>query len=270
MTEIIGFCNQKGGVGKTTSAINMAASLAVAEKKTLLIDLDPQANATTGLGIDKKSISSNSYSLVIDLETVDPQKTALPYLSLVPSTSDLVGAEVELVKEDGRERRLQRALQGYEGRYDYILIDGPPALGILTLNILTAARGVVIPVQCEYYALEGLSDLLQTIELVKRSLNPQLEIVGILLTMFDSRNNLAHDVEEEIRRHFREKVFRTVIPRSVRLSEAPSHGKPVIQYDARSRGAQCYLEAAQELLSRVVREGGEVWNERRSVGGSPR
>jgi len=263
MSEIIGFCNQKGGVGKTTSAINLAASLAIAEKSVLLIDLDPQSNTTTGMGISKNSVISNSYMLITGGAPPDPQATQLESLSLIPSTSDLVGAEIELVSESRRELKLQQALKAYANRYDFILIDAPPALGLLTLNVLAAADGVIIPVQCEYYALEGLSDLLRTTDLVRSSLNPRLKITGILLTMFDSRNNLAHDVEEEIRRHFREQVFQTVIPRSVRLSEAPSHGKPVVLYDAKCRGATSYLELAQELLERLAGKGGDQWSEKR-------
>lgn len=251
MPEIIGFCNQKGGVGKTTTAINLAASIAAAEKKTLLIDFDPQSNATSGLGIEKNSINTNSYSLITSENPVSPQKTALPYLDLIPGTSDLVGAEVELVNADDREFLLKKALQPYIDQYEFIFIDSPPSLGLLTLNVLTAARSLIVPVQCEYYALEGLADLMRTIDLTRRSLNPELRIDGILLTMHDARNNLVHQVEEEIRRHFGELVFRTVIPRNVRLSEAPSHGRPVLLYDVKSKGAESYLELAQEFLGRV-------------------
>lgn len=250
MIEIIGFCNQKGGVGKTTTAINLAASVAAAEKRTLLIDFDPQCNASSGLGVPKNSVESNSYALVSG-HRVEPQKTELPFLDLIPGTSDLVGAEVELVGFEDREYRLKKGLESLGGRYDFIFIDSPPSLGLLTLNVLTAASRLIVPVQCEYYALEGLADLTRTIDLVKGALNPDLKIAGILLTMHDARNNLAHQVEEEIRKHFEDTVFRTVIPRNVRLSEAPSHGKPVILYDVKSRGAQSYLELAQEFLDRV-------------------
>ncbi len=251
MAEIIGLCNQKGGVGKTTTAINLAASIAAAEKRTLLIDFDPQSNSSSGLGFQKNSINTNSYKLILEGSPIEPQKTALPFLDLIPATSHLVGAEVEMVAMDQREFCLKRALEGYLGDYDFIFIDSPPSLGLLTLNVLTASHSLLVPLQCEYYALEGLSDLMQTIELVKGSLNSNLRIGGILLTMYDARNNLAHDVEEEIRRHFGDLVFRTVIPRNVRLSEAPSHGKPVLLYDIKSKGSESYLTLAQEFLGRM-------------------
>ncbi len=251
MTEIIGFCNQKGGVGKTTTAINLAASVAAAEKRTLLIDFDPQCNTSSGLGFQKNSVESNSYKLVSDGGSIEPQKTDLPYLDLLPGTSDLVGAEVELVNFEGREFRLKKGLEKFADRYDFVFIDSPPSLGLLTLNVLTAADHLIVPVQCEYYALEGLADLTRTIDLVQGELNPALKIAGILLTMHDARNNLAHQVEEEIRRHFGDQVFQTVIPRNIRLSEAPSHGKPVLLYDVKSKGAQSYLELAQEFLKRI-------------------
>lgn len=251
MSVIIGFCNQKGGVGKTTTAINLAASLAAAEKRTLLIDFDPQSNTSSGLGIPKNSISSNSYSLLLGESPIEPTPTGLSFLDLIPGTSDLVGAEIELVQTEEREFRLKKALEHYKDRYDFIFIDSPPSLGLLTLNVLAAAHALIVPVQCEYYALEGLTDLMQTIELVKKSLNPQLNIGGILLTMYDARNNLAHDVEGEIRKHFGDFVFRSVIARNVRLSEAPSHGKPVLLYDVKSKGSQSYLELAQEFLEKI-------------------
>lgn len=271
MSEIIGFCNQKGGVGKTTTAINLAASLAFSEKKILIIDLDPQGNATTGLGFNRKSIKSSIYDIMLGEEIPSPQKTALPFLDLIPSTTDLVGAEVELMGLTNREYRVKNGLQSFLERYDFIFIDAPPSLGLLTINLLAAATSILIPVQCEYYAMEGLSDLIKTIALVQQRLNPGLSIGGILLTMFDGRNRLARDVEQELRQHFKEKVFQTVIPRSVRLSEAPSHGKPVILYDLKSRGAQSYLELAEEFLARFsTAGGGEAWNEKRLVGGLPR
>ena len=247
MTEIIGFCNQKGGVGKTTTAINLAASLAVAEKRILLIDLDPQGNATNGLGFNKSEIKSNSYSMIMGQDFPVPQKTALEFLDLIPASTDLVGAEIELVNLPNREQALRNGIKRYTD-YDCIFVDGPPSLGLLTLNLLTAVSGIVIPVQSEFYALEGLTDLLRTFDLVKKELNPSLAVKGILLTMYDARNNLARDVDAEIRKHFGALVFRTVIPRSVRLSEAPSHGKPVILYDIKSAGAQSYLQLAREFL----------------------
>lgn len=250
MAEIISVCNQKGGVGKTTTAINLGASLAAAEKRILIVDFDPQCNTTSGLGLVKNSIKSNSYSLVLGETDLAAQKTEIPFLDLIPSTSDLVGAEVELVDSPEREFRLKKALEKFHSDYDYIFIDCPPSLSFLTVNALTAAQSVLVPVQCEYYALEGLADLMKTIDLVKESLNPTLDVRGILLTMFDGRNNLSHEVETEIRRHFQAKVFQTVIPRNIRLSEAPSHGKPVLLYDIKSKGAESYLEVAREFLSK--------------------
>ncbi len=251
--KVIAVANQKGGVGKTTTAINVSASLAAAEKKTLLVDLDPQGNTTSGVGLDRNSLPYSIYEFFSDemglAEIVIP--TQLPYLSVVPSKVELFGAEVELVAREGRETVLKDGLMPLLDSYDYIIIDCPPALGLLTVNALTAARSVLIPVQCEYYALEGLSQLLNTLELVKASLNPGLEIEGILLTMHDMRNNLSRQVEEEIRKHFKEKVYKTMIPRNVSLSEAPSFGKPIITYDIRSKGAQSYLSLAREVLDHV-------------------
>lgn len=251
MTDIIAFCNQKGGVGKTTTAINLSASIAAAERRCLLIDFDPQCNASSGLGIDKNLIKSNSYSLISG-DSILPQKTSLEFLDVIPSTTDLVGAEVELAglhESDKREYYLKKALEPWR-QYDFIFIDAPPSLGLLTLNALTAAHSVIIPVQCEYYALEGLADLTKTIEKVREHLNPKIFIRGILLTMYDARNNLAHDVEKEIRKHFGPLVFQNVIPRNVRLSEAPSHGKPALLYDVKSKGAESYLSVAEEFLAR--------------------
>lgn len=247
----IAIVNQKGGVGKTTTAINLAASLALAEKDILVVDTDPQGNSTTGLGIDRGQIKTGLYEAFAG--KIGPEDavihTGIEHLDLIPSTIDLLGVEVELVQRDGRERLLSDILAPIRDRYRYILIDCPPSLGLLCLNALVAADSVIIPVQCEYYALEGLSLLSRTLHRVRNSFNPALEIKGILLTMFDPRNSLSHQVAEEVKRHFGNKVFNTIIPRNVTLGEAPSHGKPVILYDIRSRGAQSYLALAKEILN---------------------
>lgn len=252
MAEIIAICNQKGGVGKTTTAINLSAALAAAEKKTLLIDLDAQGNATTGLGVDKHNVNGSIYNVFIDDIEVRSviQQTALPFLELIPSSPSLVGAEIELVGVVSRETRLRTSLEKISHDFDYIIIDCPPSLGLLTLNALSAAKSVLIPVQCEYFAMEGIADLQRTIQLVKTRINPMLGIKGIVLTMYDARNNLSRDVQQEIRGHFKETVFHVVIPRNVRLSEAPSHGKPILLYDITSRGAISYFELANEVLGR--------------------
>ncbi len=257
MARILCIANQKGGVGKTTTAVNLAASLAAAEKRTLLVDIDPQGNAGSGVGIDKAALVESIYDVLInDSEPIGViVKTALPALHILPSTPDLAGAELELVSEPGRELKLRNALATIEGSYDYILIDCPPSLNLLTLNAMAAAGSVLIPIQCEFYAMEGLSQVLNTIKLIQRGLNPRLKIAGILLTMFDARNNLSRQVSEEIRTHFPRETFTTVIPRNVRLSEAPSHGKPIILYDIASRGAASYLELARELMEREVAHG---------------
>lgn len=252
MSKVIAVCNQKGGTGKTTSAINLAAYLALANKKILLIDIDPQGNATSGLGIDKNSLGKTIYHVLINHIEIEKVilSTKLKNLFLIPSNPQLTGAEIELVELEGRERKLNSAIHKIRSLYDYILIDCPPSLGLLTVNALTASDATLIPIQCEYYALEGLSQLLNTIELVRRSLNPSLEIEGVLLTMADYRTNLTNEVINEVREFFKEKVYQTVISRSVRLSEAPGFGKPIAVYDKDSAGAQRYLELSQEILNR--------------------
>jgi chromosome partitioning protein len=250
MARVICVANQKGGVGKTTTAVNLSASIAVAEKRVLLIDIDPQGNSTSGIGLNKEQSNGTIYQALLRgsglRETI--RKTSLAYLDVVISNTDLIGAEVELLQEKNRERRLEQLIKEVESDYDYIFIDCPPSLGLLTINSLTAAHSVLIPLQCEYYALEGLGQLLKTIRLIKQSLNPRLEIEGILLTMFDVRNNLSHQVADEVKSHFKDKVFKTIIPRNIRLSEAPSHGKPVLLYDIHSKGAESYLNLAREMM----------------------
>jgi chromosome partitioning protein len=247
---ILAIANQKGGVGKTTTAINLGAGLGALERRVLLVDCDPQGNATRGLGA--KAAPPHLYHALSGEVPLSAaiRPSGFPNLDLVPSQRDLVGIEVELVGEDGWEQRLKGVLAEIAGRYDTILIDCPPSLGHLTINALTAADGVLVPLQCEYYALEGISELLATVERVRRSLNKQLQIAGILLTMYDDRTNLSKDVAEEIRSHFAGKVFETVVPRNIRLAEAPSHGLPIFQYDIKSRGSEAYLALAREFLRR--------------------
>ena len=252
MSRILTIANQKGGVGKTTTAVNLAASLAAAERRTLLIDIDPQGNAGSALGVRRDESENSIYEVLTnDLPMREAlRQTELQYLDLVPASQHLVGAELELAQHREREYRLRDALEPVAGDYDFVVIDCPPSLGLLTLNGLVAAQGVVIPIQCEYYALEGLADILKTIELVRSAANPKLKVDGIVLTMF-SPNNLANQVAEEIRKTFKKQVFKTIIPRNVRLSEAPSHGKPILLYDVSSKGCQSYLALAKEVAARM-------------------
>ncbi len=253
MSSTLAFSNQKGGVGKTTSAVNVALSLAVTEIKTLLIDLDPQANATTGLSELVVESKNNIYDVILGDKSVEDSitKTSFTHLDIIVSTNDLVGAEIELVGVMAREYQLKKALEKIKSQYDIIIIDCPPSLGLLTINALTASNAIVIPIQCEYYALEGLGQLLNTVRLVQRHLNKKLEITGILMTMYDGRLNLSKQVVEEVNSFFKEKLFKTFIHRNVRLSEAPSFGKPALLYDANSTGAQNYMTLTEEILQRV-------------------
>ncbi|MDG5789412.1 AAA family ATPase [Evansella sp. AB-P1] len=251
MGRVIAIANQKGGVGKTTTAVNLSACLAHVGRKTLIIDIDPQGNTTSGIGIDKGDVDHCIYNVLVEdrkaHDVIIP--TIVDNLHIIPSTIQLAGAEIELVPTISREVRLKRAIEQVKSDYDYVIIDCPPSLGLLTINSLTAADSVLIPVQCEYYALEGLSQLLNTVRLVQKHLNHDLEIEGVLLTMLDARTNLGIQVIEEVKKYFREKVFQTIIPRNIRLGEAPSHGEPIITYDPKSRGAEVYIDLAKEVMN---------------------
>ncbi len=255
MARIFCIANQKGGVGKTTTAVNLAASLAAAEKRTLLVDCDPQANATTGMGIDKQELQATLYHGLIDNITGEDllHTTSIDALQVIPSNVELIGFEVEMMDKVGRESVLREFIDGLRDRFDYILLDCPPSLSLLTVNAMTASDAMLIPLQCEFYALEGLSQLLQTIKRIKQGVNPRLEIGGILLTMFDKRTNLSYQVADDAKRYFKDLVFDTTIPRNIRLGEAPSFGKPILLYDAASVGAQSYIHLANEIINQHSR-----------------
>lgn len=252
MGKVIAIANQKGGVGKTTTAINLAASLAAIEHPTLVIDIDPQSNTTSGLGIDSKTVTNSIYEVMIGSSDVNDaiRQTELDFLDLVPAHINLVGAEIEMIDREERERILKKAIADFRERYDFIIIDCPPSLGLLTINALTASDSIVIPVQCEYFALEGLGQLLNTIKIVRQHLNPELDIEGVLLTMYDTRTRLSNQVAEEVKRYFDDRVFKSVIVRNVRLAEAPSFGKPALLYDSTSVGSKNYLALAREIIKK--------------------
>ena len=252
MGKVISIANQKGGVGKTTTAINLAASLAAVEHPTLVIDIDPQSNTTSGLGIDTKTVTNSVYEIMIGSTNIDDtiRQTELDFLDVVPSHINLVGAEIEMIDREERERILKKAIESVRDKYDFVIIDCPPSLGLLTINALTASNSIVIPVQCEYFALEGLGQLLNTIKIVRQHLNPDLDIEGVLLTMYDTRTRLSNQVADEVKRYFDDRVFKAVIARNIRLAEAPSFGKPALLYDSTSVGAKNYLALAREIIKR--------------------
>ncbi|WP_374712043.1 ParA family protein [Symbiobacterium terraclitae] len=258
MSRVIAIANQKGGVGKTTTAVNLSACLAELGKRVLLIDIDPQGNATSGIGVDRKRLKASVYDVLLDeMPLLDAVvETRVRGLHLLPATIDLAGAEIELVPRISRETRLKSALDPVRDQFDFVLMDCPPSLGLLTINALTAADSILIPIQCEYYALEGLTQLMDTFRLVREALNPALEVEGVVLTMFDGRTNLSIQVVEDVKRYFRGQVYRSIITRNVRLSEAPSHGLPITMYDARSKGAEAYMELAREVIERVEERAG--------------
>ena len=250
MAKVVAVCNQKGGVGKTTTNVNLSACIADRGKKVCVIDIDPQGNTTSGFGVDKNLLEYSIYDLLVDGVNIRKIiiETKYENLDLVPSSSELAGAEIELVSLDDRERKLKAAIDEIRDEYDYIFVDCPPSLGLLTINSLSAVDSVLIPIQCEYYALEGVSQLMNTIHLVKQNLNPELEIQGVVLSMFDGRTNLSIEVVQEVKNYFRGKVYTTIIPRNVRLAEAPSHGQPIIYYDSKSKGAEAYSDLAEEFI----------------------
>lgn len=255
MGKVLSIANQKGGVGKTTTSVNLAASLVATKRKVLLIDLDPQGNATMGSGVDKHSVEASAYDVLVDQMPITDVRVATESgFDLIPANGDLTAAEIELLSVEGKERRMTEALEGYRSEYDFILVDCPPSLNMLTVNSLAASDGVIIPMQCEYYALEGLSALLNTIDMIRDALNPKLEIDGLLRTMYDPRNALSNQVSSQLTEHFGEKVYRTIIPRNVRLAEAPSHGLPALHYDKKSRGAVSYLALAGEMIRRAEKQ----------------